>query len=265
MSDSQRVPDWQVERLALGELPAHLRADIEAQLSAEPNGDARLEVLRESDAEILEQLPATDVIAEIEMRRRTLVAADRQQSRRRMWIGGGVVAAAAAITLLFVLPRSMVSDTAPAIDDGHEVTRPKGDARLLLHRKVGDRTEKLDHNSIAHLSDRIQLFYRGAGATHGVIASLDGRGEVTVHFPDDGQPTRLQSGQVKLQHSYELDDAPRFERFFFVTSPSPIDVAVVTSRVRKLASDLRTARTKKLSLPTGLSQWTFVLRKGSAP
>ncbi len=265
MAERERMPDWQLERLALGELPAHEREALEARLAAEADGDERLAELRRSNEAILADLPTSDVVREIEARRRTLVAAERITSRRRVWIAGGVVAAAAAIVVLVVLPRSPMSNQTQArivIDD--DPTRPKGDPRLLLHRKLGDTAERLAASTIARDGDRIQLTYLGGGAKHGVIASLDGRGQVTVHFPDPGQPTRLRPGKVQLRHSYELDDAPEFERFLFITSNRPIDVELVTSRVRDLANNLRQARQRLPTLPRSMRTWSFVLRKGLA-
>lgn len=70
------------------------------------------------------------------------------------------------------------------------------------------------------------MSYVAAGRAHGVIVSIDGRGQVTLHFPADaGAPTALESGRaVPLSHSYELDDAPLFERFMFVTAEAPDDL-----------------------------------------
>ena len=57
-----------------------------------------------------------------------------------------------------------------------------------------------------------------------------------------------------------IDDAPRFERFFFVTANDPLDVGQTLAALRALAhrEDSATAR---LELPAGLRQWSLRLRK----
>jgi len=158
-----------------------------------------------------------------------------------------------------------------------DVTRVKGPPRLLLHRKRSDgKTELLDaKNDAARAGDRIQISYmRGDaahGAVHGVILSIDGAGAVTLHFPPlPGGSTLLKrpnqgDSAASLSHSYELDDAPDYERFLFVTSPTPIDVGAVLVSAEKLARDRAAAARDSLALPPTLAQLWYTLRKETAP
>jgi hypothetical protein len=95
----------------------------------------------------------------------------------------------------------------------------------------------------------VLVSYRADSEPHGVIVSLDGAGEVTLHFPEDAsQSTALNgNGNVRL-HAFELDDAPAFERFFFVTSTDPLDVAQVMDSVRALGQ-AKDPLTAELSVP----------------
>jgi hypothetical protein len=71
-----------------------------------------------------------------------------------------------------------------------------------------------------------------------------------LHFPRSPEhATRLSSGGAQLlPYAYELDDAPRFERFYFVTSRQTIDVNAVLESGRRLGG-----RSKKpLVLPDGV-------------
>jgi len=90
---------------------------------------------------------------------------------------------------------------------------------------------------------------------------------VTLHFPAVATSSTLlvRSGVASLGHSYELDDAPGYERFLFVTSPQPIDVAAVVARAEVLARDPQHAARDPLSLPSGHSQLWYTLRKEAAP
>src|SRR5690606_26378921 len=108
--------------------------------------------------------------------------------------------------------------------------------------------------SLVRKGDVIQLRYHGGGHRYGVIASIDGAGVVTLHHParDDAPPTAtaLSAESTSLPHAYELDDAPRFERFFFITAAEPIDVRRSLDALRALARRDDSA-TAPLELPAG--------------
>ena len=108
----------------------------------------------------------------------------------------------------------------------------------------------------------LQLGYVSAGRRYGAVLSVDGRGSVTLHFPESpaGSP-ELKGGTVSLPSAYELDDAPAFERFFFVTSDAPFDVGTVMESARQLAREPERARYAPLSLPEPLSQTSITLDK----
>jgi hypothetical protein len=97
-----------------------------------------------------------------------------------------------------------------------------------------------------------------------VIASVDGAGVVTLHYPlrEDAPPeaTAMAPEPHALPHAYALDDAPRFERFFFITGSDPLDVGQTLAALRLLALREDSA-TAGLELPTGLHQWSLRLRK----
>ena len=65
-----------------------------------------------------------------------------------------------------------------------------------------------------------------------------------------------------LPHAYALDDAPRFERFFFITANRPVDVQQSLTALRTLAQRPDSADAA-LDLPTGLDQWSLRLKKPS--
>ena len=59
-----------------------------------------------------------------------------------------------------------------------------------------------------------------AGRAHGVVVSVDGRGQVTEHYRLRGAP----GGEVTVPEAYVLDDAPDFEVFHFIASVEPLEV-----------------------------------------
>jgi hypothetical protein len=112
--------------------------------------------------------------------------------------------------------------------------------------------------------DLIQLRYNAGGKKFGVIASVDGAGEVTLHYPgaEDAPPedTALSMKPTPLAHAYALDNAPRFERFFFITADKPIELAPCIAALRSLA-ERGDAASASLELPSELHQWSLRLRK----
>ena len=136
-----------------------------------------------------------------------------------------------------------------------------GTARLLAYRQAGEQAEKLDPDAVVHAGDVIQLRYNAGGARYGVIASIDGSGGVTLHFPASaGAPTDVASGTRTLPDAFALDDAPRFERFFFVTANEPLDVAGTLDALRVLARR-GDAADAVLDVPAAVHQTSFRLRK----
>jgi hypothetical protein len=100
-----------------------------------------------------------------------------------------------------------------------------------------------------------------------VIVSIDGRGAVTVHLPPTGrEAARLRPGnRVLLDQAYELDDAPRWECFYFVTAQVPFDGQPVFEAAKREAALRRDSPPSKLALPRGLDQSMFVLQKEPRP
>ena len=85
----------------------------------------------------------------------------------------------------------------------------------------------------------LSIAYRAEDAPYGVIVSVDGAGEVTLHFPADetGDTTLQQYGNIRLPHAFELDNAPDFERFYFVTADAPLSPRAVLAAVPTAAFD----------------------------
>jgi hypothetical protein len=253
MDERQKpVSDWRLERLAQGELDPAAKGDLESQLGKDET-DARLARLAASNEEILERLPPEVVGAAIRRRLQ-----DRRP-RRAMWMMALVpVAMAAGVWAVGFSPR-----LAHTPDDG-EVILTKGATRLYAYRAVlpGARPVKLGQAARVRPHDVLQLAYTAGQARFGTVLSVDGRGVVTQHLPvNAGSAAPLAaSGETNLPQSYELDDAPGFERFFLITAARPFSLAEVLNAARALARD-GDARRKALPLGPELSQESLLLEK----
>ena len=246
MREQKRVPDWLVERFAQGE-----RQEREVPSEA-------LQALQASNAEILARYPAPQMARELQRRASRLSAAPRSQS----W-APTMIPAFAALALAVWVGRGYLSPEAPTIGSTTptiEDTRPKGlSPTLQLYRQRGELAERLASNSKARARDLLQISYNAAGESFGVIISVDGRGVVTRHLPEEGEVSgKLKTGDTALSSAYELDDAPRFECFYFVTGEAPFAVEAVINAAKALTPD---RAGKPLQLPSGLKQSSILLQK----
>ncbi|HEX6739492.1 MAG TPA: ActD-like protein [Vicinamibacteria bacterium] len=265
MSPEPGPPDWQLERYRLGELPAAEAGAVRRWLALEsgrPEAHARLLALERDDARILDAYPARQVAAEVRAR----LARSRPRGAG-LRPGLRAVPALAMGAVLAACLAALVPSTRPP------ATRVKGlgSPRLFVFRQRAAphlEVERLQPGTTARHHDLVQLAYQAAGGRYGVIVSIDGRGVVTRHLPQSGaEAVALQPGPAVLPQSYELDDAPAFERFYLVTADAPFAVQRVVDAVRRRhpGPGRGGPEAALLDLPRSLDQSTFVLRKEPAP
>lgn len=284
---TDEVPELFVEKLALGELPDDEAQAVRAQLG--DDASPRLAAIEASNQEILREHPPERTAAKIDRRLAALDEPPRRQSATRMTMLASAAVLVAALVPIWLLVGSddpAPSDSPPTIargipggvpggipggvevgpdGSGHkETVYLKGDAQLIVERVADNRAEMMHEADAAQAGDQLQVSYRAAGSPHGVIVSIDGAGVATLHFPaqPDGTTELAQGGKIPLSTSYELDDAPGFERFFFVTADDdgPIDVDTVLKAAQRLAAS-PTAERGPLALPTRLRHQSLRLVK----
>jgi hypothetical protein len=256
--EAETVPDWQLERYRLHELPSDEQQAVAGAAERSEAIRARLAALDRSDREILALHPPRPM-AEVVRARAGRVASRPTPSFRPL-----LVVAASAAALLVALTQLVPSARGPATTPvPPDETRIKGlRSGLMLYRQVERNAEPLADGALVHARDVVQVLYVAAGSRYGVVVSIDGRGGVTVHLPAGGtRAAELTADRPTLLASaYELDDAPTFERFFFVTSAAPFDVALVTEAARRLGSRAAEGPVR-FDLPPDFRQSTFLLRK----
>ena len=268
IKDPAAIPDLLLEKYALDELAPAARADLERRLNDDPAAQARLAELRRSNAEILAAYPPEKAVADIERRARR-EAAERQATPRKSLVRFAPAFATLAMAAVVVL--ILKPPVTPPQGDANtklEAVRLKGlKPSLLVFEKpaAGEKPRALKDGATVRAHAVLQIAYVAAGKPHGVVVSIDGRGTATLHQPSAAsEPAKLEPGQVSLPNAYELDDAPRFERFFFVTATAPIDVAQVVTAARKLAGDSAQAQSARLPLPPNFEQTSLLLIKEGA-
>jgi hypothetical protein len=267
---SEVVSDAQLERYRLDELPPQDQERVRGALAASAELRARLAALEESDVELLEEHPPAQMAPLIRARLQCGTAESEgapaaHPAPQRPWLLrlaplGAAFALAAILAVVAVRP--ILVGTRQVSDSGD---RLKGlTPRLVLFRKAPGGPEALADGAFARPGDVIQVAYQAAGRRYGAIVSVDGRAAVTLHLPSGGgQAAKLSGGgPVLLDSAYQLDDAPRWEAFFFVVADAPFDsAAVVAAAHRALPAARAPSPPLRLDLPGNLSQSVFVLRK----
>lgn len=151
-----------------------------------------------------------------------------------------LAAAAAAVLVMVAAPW----DRGPRI---------KGGPILQVFALHQGQTRELRTGEKLVPGDRIRFAADGAGTTHLLVLSLDGRGKATVFVPFEGaRSLPLAEGRQALPDSVELDDAPGPERLFAFFSHEPLEAAPLRAALEKQP---------QVDPAPGVTVVTFVLEK----
>jgi hypothetical protein len=265
--DLSHVPDLLLERYRLGEMSPTEIARFRRRLEAEEALRARLRTLDDSEEEISRRYPSGWLAARIRQRLSANASRRSPSIGRRLfrWRLPIAVAATAVVVLgvgwrllgpLQLPPAWMKSRS---VEQG---VRLKG-RNLVLFRKTAAGSEVLADGARARAGDQIRIGYRASGRSYGVILSIDGRGVVTRHFPQEGERAALltHDGLVLLDHAFELDDAPGWERFYLVSGREAFELAPVLEAARTLAARAGARPPGSLTLSAPFEQTSLVLMK----
>jgi hypothetical protein len=224
-----------LERFVLGELGAEDTRRLTAALATSPELQARLDALALDSRATLAQHPP-ELVARVVARR---LAGQPPASRSPLRVLVPALAGLAAVLWLVL----------PAQPAGDAITL-KGEGPALRLYRLGDAgPERLPEGAPAHAHDVVQVAFDLAALRYLVVVSVDGSGGATLHWPLDGD-TRVPEGLKTIPRSFELDDAPGFERFFLVAGNQPLPVDVILGAARELARGAA-PRTASLPVPTG--------------
>jgi hypothetical protein len=262
--------EYYLERYVLGELPDETAEEIRRQVLVYPEIDAILKEIESSNRDILELYPVDSVKADLITRMNEAQRKPASFSLRRILYFSSALATVLVFFLLILPAIKEKTGTEPFLI-GPEQTVIKGIAaidlsktQLLIFRKINNEVEMIKDREHALAGDLLQLGYVAAEESYGMIFSIDGRGSVTLHFPAEiGGSTALEKHKESLlANAIELDDAPDFERFFFVTSIYDIDIGSVLKNAESLAKVPGRVPQTDLDLPDGLKQYSILILKG---
>ena len=215
------------EMYHLGELPSSWKKDLEPEDLRED-----LEAITRSNREILSAYKPEEMAEAIRKKMNETTGTEGKEPPfaphpRKAGLPYLIPAAAMILFGLFLPLMFTISEKTPR----EEITRVKGmgEPELKVYRDLRGESEILEQYETAEASDLIQLAYQVTAPVYGMIISVDGRGVVTRHLPEESvtaAPLKT-GGQQLLPFSYELDDAPDYETFYLITSDKPFPVAPV--------------------------------------
>ena len=250
-----------LERYRLGELDKEDRDALDEAIVRDNDLRSRIDTLEESDREIRRLYPIHVLglgYSDGMHKQETVKPVKRSGGLSRPVRVAGI---AAIFAVCFLIPAlyyirmnsrsaggTVVSFAIPGAEQG-ATDRPKGSSNqklggespeLSLYLK-GEGEILLHDMSVLKEGNTVQLAYTApAGTEHyGVIFSIDGRSEVTIHYPyRKGQSSLLVSGrQTFLDEAYILDDAPDYEVFVMLISDKPFDADTVLLEAKKVAEN----------------------------
>ncbi len=254
--------NFRLERFLLHELPSWEWERLAERVRNESGLQAQLDDLQLENKKILQDYP----IASLPILQNALYRAKNDQTFKPHIQASPYALRLILVTWAFCLALSpWISQYSPnAFPLLFETTRTKGARNhLFVFRQTPQGVEALLSGAWARRGDLLQLAYLSADKPYGVIVSLDGRGEVTLHFPNPaGTSTRLMvQKRVPLPCAYELDDAPGYERFFFITAPFEISTAEVIQAAESLARSSTLALSGQLPLNDAYDQYSTLIYK----
>jgi hypothetical protein len=221
MTDVKQISDFKLERYLLGELPEVEMAALRKREAEDELFAARVKMMREEGERFLAENPFSALEDKLEN--------DQRSVERSLWLRvAAVLVVAFGIFSVVVLNRQtdIVNDASAtsgmdvAMADVDNGTRIKGmTAGLEVWKKMGDSAVQMVNLGEAREGDEIQLRYRVPQKCFGMLFSMDGNGTVTMHMGEGNRAVELEPGKMTtLPFAYKLDNAPKFEKFFLLTS-----------------------------------------------
>jgi len=229
-----KVSDFKLEKYLAGILSQEEMQELRSREETDDIFRARVKMMREENEKILEDHPFEALSAK-------MAELDANRGSDKANFGGAKlmpalvlrVAAVMVIALgifcaVFVMNgESVVNGSARdsagqdvamvSVDDG---TRIKGlSARMEIWKKSGETAVQMENLGSAQEGDELQLRYSVPEKCYGLLFSMDGNGVLTIHLGNGSGSIALEPGKmVTLPFAYKLDNAPRFEKFFLMTS-----------------------------------------------
>lgn len=227
------IPDWKLEKYLTGDLPAEEMHEIREMEATDEIFAGRVKMLREDNAAILKKLPfekLSEKIATMPGRSNAGAGNTVRVNFKLVKLAAAAALVLAVMTVAVFSQRSLSEQNTQLMEvamvDQNDDVRIKGlSARMEVWKKTGDSAVQMENLGEAREGDEIQLRYAVAEKCFGLLFSMDGNGTITMHMGRENRAVELEPGKMTtLPFAYKLDNAPKFEKFFFLTSKSEFEL-----------------------------------------
>lgn len=246
----QHIPDLWLELYLLDELDEPMRSEVTQLLQSDNEILQRYQKLQQSNEEILSLYPAQSFAHKLKEKARTrgnihlhieLDETEKDQLRQvrntlNRWSRWGYGLAAVLVVMIAVSinePTQMSDQPQAILGDDIRTKGLKPSLSIYLNRE--NKIRELHNQDQVAAGDVIQLAYTAVDYRYGLIISVDGLGNISRHFPEQGDQAAplLNKPQSSLNYSFELDDAPGFEQFIFIASKQEFAIAELMHKARQ--------------------------------
>ena len=247
MTAVNKISDFKVERYLLGELSEEEMAALQKREAEDEIFAARVRAMREENARILADNPFASLEDRVKDSARDCFAAGaarndvgegRSVSLPNRSFNAWWLKVAAALVIMVGISAIVSSNRnvatyergnasmEVAMAETDNSTRIKGmQASLEVWKKTGDSAVQMVNLGEAREGDEIQLRYRVPQKCFGMLISMDGNGTITMHMGEGNKSVELEPGKMTtLPFAYKLDNAPKFEKFFLLTSQNSFEI-----------------------------------------
>jgi hypothetical protein len=231
MTSVNKISDFKLERYLLGELSEKEMRELQERELSDEIFAARVAEMRLQGKRFVAENPFVALEAKMAAAGQSANDGHNVVSVRWLKVAAALVIALGVFSMV-VLNRDVATydrDSASmqvAMADVDDGTRIKGmQASLEVWKKTGDSAVQMVNLGDAHEGDEIQLRYRVPQKCFGMLFSMDGNGTITMHMGEGNKAIELEPGKMTtLPFAYKLDNAPKFEKFFLLTSQNSFEI-----------------------------------------
>ena len=231
MTTVNKISDFKLERYLLGELPEKEMRELQERELSDEIFAARVREMREQGKRFLAENPFAALDDKLDAIEDSKSSVDGQPNVLWLKVAAALVIALGIFSVV-VLNRDVATydnhsaSMEVAMADADNGTRIKGmQATLEVWKKTGDSAVQMVNLGNAYEGDEIQLRYRVPQKCFGMLISMDGNGTITMHMGEGDKAIELEPGKMTtLPFAYKLDNAPKFEKFFLLTSQNSFGI-----------------------------------------
>ncbi len=246
----EKVSELELERFAINDLPDIEMLRLHKLIEESPELQSKVQEIEESNRILLSQLPPKQFNKSVhnQVPRASNNILNHIKTFFSAYSAIKMAGVFASIVLVGFLSLNLFN--ANHFDHDAPLDRAKGiQPHLNVYKIENGKANLITSKEKLSVNDIVQMSYISAGKKYGYVVSVDSRGVKTVHLSDKEYSIELiGGGEILMPSAYQLDDSPKFERFFLVTADSKFKTSLVDQAINQLIESENTMY-GKINLP----------------